>query len=222
MLNIFHPGDFYYYIVNIASVEMEYVNDKVRDIIGVCQGDFNIEYIFDKMHLDDKERFAAHEQKVTEFFNNLPPEKVMKYKVSYDFRLCCADGSYKWVLMQTTTLQTDEQGAVIRVLGVQTDITHLKTDDKPSGLSFLGLNGEPSYYNVAVNSQVLVPGKVLFSTREKEVLQLMLAGKCTTEIAIVLNVSVHTINSHRKNILTKSGCTSPVELGSKSVKEGWI
>ena len=43
MLNIFHPGDFYYYIINIASVEMEYVNDKVLDIIGISPKDFTVE-----------------------------------------------------------------------------------------------------------------------------------------------------------------------------------
>lgn len=222
MLDVFHPGDFYYYIVNIASVQMEYVNDKVTNVIGICPKDFTVEYIFDKIHPEDKNRFVAYEQKVTEFFNTLPAEKVMKYKVSYDYRLRCADGSYKWILMQTVTLQADETGAVIRVLGVQTDITHLKTDNKPSGLSFLGLEGEPSYHNVAINSSVLLPRKPLFSKREKEVLQLVLAGKSTAEIADILFISVHTINTHRKNILSKSGCTSLVELGSKSVREGWI
>ena len=79
--------------------------------------------------------------------------------------------------MQNLTLQTDDCGSVIRVLGVKTDITHLKTDNVPSGLSFLGLDGEPSFYNVPINSQLLLPGKSLFSKREKQVLRLVLIGK---------------------------------------------
>ncbi|MFP9117690.1 LuxR C-terminal-related transcriptional regulator [Flavobacterium sp. RNTU_13] len=222
MLNVFHPRDFYYYIINIASVEMEYVNDKVLDIIGISPKDFTVEYVFEKIHPDDKDRFVAYQQKVTDFFSNLLPEKVLKYKVSYDYRLRCADGSYKWMLMQNVTLQTDDCGSVIRVLGVKTDITHLKTDNVPSGLSFLGLDGEPSFYNVPINSQLLLPGKSLFSKREKQVLRLVLNRKSTSEIAELLCISVHTVNSHRKNIFSKSGCTSLVELGSKSVKEAWI
>jgi len=41
-----------------------------------------------------------------------------------------------------------------------------------------------------------------------EVLHLVLCGKSTLEIAELLAVSVHTINSHRKNILSKSQCSS--------------
>lgn len=222
MLGIFHPGNFYYYIFNVAAAKMEFVSDKIIPVIGIAPEDFSAEYIFETMHPDDRPRFASYERKVTEFFNRLTPEKVLKYKVSYDYRLRCANGSYKWILMQTTTLQTDEQGAVIRVLGVQTDITHLKTDNKSSRLSFLGLDGEPSYYNVAIDSAVLLPGKELFSKREKEVLQLVLSGKSTSEIADMLSLSIHTINSHRKHIFYKSGCSSLAELGSKSVKESWI
>lgn len=222
MLDIFHPGDFYYYIVNIASVEMEFVSDSISNVLKIRPEEFTVEYIFEHIHPDDKTRFAIYEQKVTQFFNSLPMEKVLKYKVSYDYRLRCSDGSYKWILMQTVTVQSDEQGAVIRVLGVQTDITHLKMDNRPSGLSFLGLEGEESFYNVPVDSGVLMTGKELFSKREKEVLHHVLSGKSTFEIAELLSVSVHTINSHRKNILTKSQCSSLAELGSKSVREGWV
>lgn len=222
MLDIFHVGDFYYYIVNIAQVKMEFVSDKIVPIIGIEPTNFTVEYIFENIHPEDRPRFADYERKVTEFFHNLPPEKALKYKVSYDYRLRCADGSYKWILMQTITIQSDENGSVIRVLGVQTDITHLKTDNKGSGLSFLGLDGEPSYYNVSINSTILLPGKKLFSNREKEVLQLVLSGKSTVEIAKILSLSKHTVNSHRKHIFSKSGCSSLAELGSKSVREGWM
>ncbi len=222
MLGIFHVGEFYYYIVNIPQVKMEFVSDKIFQIIGIAPTDFTAEYIFDNIHPEDRSRFANYERKVTEFFNNLPPTKALKYKVSYDYRLRCADGSYKWILMQTVTIQSDENGSVIRVLGVQTDITHLKTNNISSGLSFLGLDGEPSYYNVPINSLLLLPEKALFSKREKEVLQLVLSGKSTSEIAVILSLSIHTINSHRKHILSKSGCSSLAELGSKSIVEGWI
>ena len=159
-----------------------------------------------------------YEQQVTAFFNALPPDKVLKYKVSYDYRLRCADGSYKWILMQTITIQSDEKGSVIRVLGIQTDISHMKVDTIPSGLSFIGLDGEPSFYNtVGQNTK-----QVLFTKRERQILELIITGKTTCEIADLLNISMHTVNTHRKNIMAKSDCKSLVELGSKAIREGWI
>lgn len=222
LLGLFHVGNYYYYIFNAGTANIEFTSEQFTGILGYPSDMFNVDWIFDNIHPDDRPRFAAYEHTVTDFFNNLSPEKILKYKVSYDYRLRCKDGSYKWFLQQVITIQSDENGSVIRVLGVHTDITHLKTDDTGSGLSFLGLDGEPSFYNVSINELVLLPGNELFSKREKEVLQLVLAGKTTSEIAELLSVSIHTINSHRKSIFSKSECKSLVELGSKSVREGWV
>ena len=223
LLNIFHVGDFYYYICNIARVEMELVSDSIIYILGLkSPSEFTVEYIFNHIHPEDLNRFISFEHAVTRFFTQLPPDKVLKYKPSYDYRLQCTDGSYKWILQQTVTIQSDDEGAVIRVLGVQTDISHLKSDNKPSGLSFIGLEGEPSYYNVPVNEIQSLPSKEIFSTREKQVLRLIIEGKSSSKIANMLAISQHTVNSHRKNILRKSGCSNWIELSSKAVIQGWV
>lgn len=52
----------------------------------------------------------------------------------------------------------------------------------------------------------------LLTKRELEVLPLITKGHTTMTIADILNVSVHTINSHRKNILKKLNLKSPIEL----------
>ena len=48
--------------------------------------------------------------------------------------------------------------------------------------------------------------------REREVLKLVLDGNTSQEISEMLFVSLHTINSHRKNILKKFKLKSPTEL----------
>ena len=60
------------------------------------------------------------------------------------------------------------------------------------------------------------------SPREFEVLQLITKGKKTIEIADQLNVSVHTINSHRKNILKKLNIKSPAELIVYAIETGLV
>ncbi len=222
LLNLFHVGDYYYYVCNIANVAMEFVSDSIRTVLGILPDNFSTKIIFDTIHPDDRARFVAHEQKVTEFFEQLSPEKVLKYKVSYDYRLKCADGSYKWILQQVTTIQSSEEGAVIRVLGVHTDISHLKTDNRPSGLSFLGLEGEPSYLNVPIQSTSFISDKELFSKREKEILQLIMNGYTSAQIAENLFISIQTVHSHRKNILFKSECKTNAELAAMAIKKGWI
>ena len=60
------------------------------------------------------------------------------------------------------------------------------------------------------------------SPREFQVLKLITKGKKTVEIADNLNVSVHTINSHRKNMLKKLNLNSPTELVVYAIESGIV
>jgi len=52
----------------------------------------------------------------------------------------------------------------------------------------------------------------LLSEREKEILQLVVKGKTAQEMADDLFLSIHTIYTHRKNILKKLSCKNATEL----------
>lgn len=56
--------------------------------------------------------------------------------------------------------------------------------------------------------------------REREVLQLLAEGASTKEIASELIVSVKTIETHRKNIMTKLSLGSVAELTKYAIREG--
>lgn len=58
------------------------------------------------------------------------------------------------------------------------------------------------------------------STREREVLQLLVEGKPTKEIASTLYVSVKTIETHRKQIMDKLKLHSIAELTKYAIREG--
>lgn len=60
------------------------------------------------------------------------------------------------------------------------------------------------------------------SRREYEVLQLIAQGKSTAQIADQLHLSVHTINSHRKNILKKLNLKTPAELIVYALDSGLV
>lgn len=60
------------------------------------------------------------------------------------------------------------------------------------------------------------------SDREREIIDHITQGKSSAQIADTLNISLHTVNSHRKNILKKLGLKSPTELIIYAVKQGWV
>ena len=60
------------------------------------------------------------------------------------------------------------------------------------------------------------------SPREFEVLELITKSMTTAQIAEELHLSVHTINSHRKNILKKLNLSSPAELIVYALETGLV
>ena len=58
------------------------------------------------------------------------------------------------------------------------------------------------------------------SSREREVLQLLVEGKSTKDIAATLYVSVKTIETHRTQIMKKLNLNSIAELTKYAVREG--
>jgi DNA-binding CsgD family transcriptional regulator len=121
------------------------------------------------------------------------------------------------ILQQALTIQTNEEGAVIRVLDVHTDISHLKKENG-STLSFIGLEGEPSIFDYA-NSEKFSTTKVKLTRKETEILWLLTAGKTSFEIADELFISKSTVDTHRKNMLRKTKCSSMVELAIMYMKD---
>lgn len=218
LLSIFHIGEYYYYIFNVSNSQVEYVSASIRQILGIHENDITAEYLFNHIHPEDRSYFIDFESKVTSFFNQLAPEKVLKYKVSYDYRVKKNDGQYIRILQQVTTIQSDKNGSVLRVLGVHTDISHLKKTNG-STLSFIGLDGEPSYTDVYHGFSNLEIKKGGLSKREKEVLRKLAEGKKSAEVAEELFISLETVNTHRRNMLRKTNTHSILELVLKSIHE---
>jgi DNA-binding NarL/FixJ family response regulator len=56
--------------------------------------------------------------------------------------------------------------------------------------------------------------------REREVLQLLAEGKATKQAAAALHVSVKTVETHRRQIMTKLDIHSVAELTKYAIREG--
>ncbi len=64
------------------------------------------------------------------------------------------------------------------------------------------------------------PAFVVLTDREREALQLIAEGKSTKEVGDALNVSVKTVETHRRNIMEKLNLRSVAELTKYAIREG--
>ncbi|MEK7405787.1 MAG: response regulator transcription factor [Acidobacteriota bacterium] len=62
----------------------------------------------------------------------------------------------------------------------------------------------------------------LLTSREREVLQMIAEGKTNKEIAVILNLSVYTIDAHRGRIMEKLNLHSTPELVRFAIRKGLI
>jgi len=74
---------------------------------------------------------------------------------------------------------------------------------------------------IDVNKHLNTPLPVI-STREKEVLQLIADGLTNPQIAAQLFISLHTVDSHRKNLLTKFGVSNTATLIKIAVRNNMV
>ncbi|HEY1677740.1 MAG TPA: response regulator transcription factor [Candidatus Sulfotelmatobacter sp.] len=64
-------------------------------------------------------------------------------------------------------------------------------------------------------------GEVL-TTREREVIQLLAEGRTSKEVAVTLNLSVKTAETHRTNLMRKLGLHSVADLTRYAVRNGIV
>lgn len=222
--SFFCPGPFYYYIFDFPSLSYSYIHPNLQEIFGKDPGSFYAEDLLSLVHPQDVLHMVNGEKMAFEFIiKNLPLAKRKKYKISYCLRLKTATGAYKLFQQQAVALTLDENGNLGKVLGVHTDISHLTTTNNYK-VSFIGLEGEPSYFNLDPLEYLdgIAPSKMPYSKRETEIIKLLAEGFTAKEISDKLSISYATVSTHQKNILAKSDCKNTIELVASCIRDGLI
>ena len=177
----------YYYVT-------EYVTEDIQ-----ASDELNIEKL---VHPDDLEVVRRIDKKVWEFLDTLPEEEKLAYKYIYEMRVL---DRRKYVRMIYQ----------MRILAFK--------DDNFLGMGIIDLAPEQSA-NTSVRFQIkncltdeIVPFAIetatdaLLTPREREILALAKEGMFSKEISEKLNISVHTVNRHRQNILEKLQVDNMIE-----------
>lgn len=219
MLSIFHAGNYYYLLFNIYRGEIEHTSVEVANVLGYTPEEMTIHLFMEAIHPADKPYFLCFENKAVKFFYHVCRDKIKNYKIQYDLRLKTKHNKYIRLLIQYLPLDYDQKN-FYRSFHIHTDITHIKPDGIPR-FSIIGLDGEPSYYNIQ-DAEVFTKYYDLFTRREREILKLVVEGKDSKTIADELYISLHTVNTHRKNILKKAGTKTTLDLLKKVIGEAWM
>lgn len=220
LLNIFSVGDYYYYIFNVKESKLDLLSEEISNVLGYNNKEVDLAFLVSLFHPEDQPWFLNIENKIVEFYGKLTLDQIPNYKVRYDYRIRKSNGEYIRVLQQVVVIQHSEVGGLLRTFGVHTDISQLKMEGKPV-LSFIGLNGEPSFIDVKIEKIFPIPSSFL-TNREQQILLMLVNGLDTKEIAIELGISPDTVGTHRKNLLAKTKAKNTSEMISMAIRKGWV
>jgi len=164
----------------------------------------------ERIHPEDRDSIMDIQIKHGQFIYSLSPEKRNDYSNIFQFRMLSARGQYVNVISRQQVIQTDLNGKAWIVMGMM-DISPDQTPIDSIKYSSLNLKtGE-----IIADLYPLRTENAL-TNREKEILQMICHGLLSKEIADKLNISLHTVNNHRKNILRKLEVDNSIEAMNKA------
>ena len=227
LAGFFSPGEFYYYIFNFQTLQLDYISEGVKNLMDLSDLEYKLITVDTMLNFYEPEDLALMQEKETAvlnfLFSNIKPSLLTKYKATYLIRYKLKSGKVKKILHQAKTINVSEDGKIQQVIGVHADISHIPgpIDHK---ISFIGDGDLQSYYAINPDDLMLntITKKEKFTERELSILKLIAAGDSTSEIAEKMFISKYTVNTHRKNIQRKSNAKNAIELIANCIRSGLI
>ncbi|TDQ31030.1 response regulator transcription factor [Zeaxanthinibacter enoshimensis] len=123
------------------------------------------------------------------------------------YRLQKADGSYIKVLRQSTVHEINGNGQMVSNVSFLSDISFISNNNKVEWDVYAN-----NFDTKELREMVYKEFVNFFTRRELEVIAQISKGETNAQIADSLNISKHTVSTHRKNILAKSHCSNAADL----------
>ena len=154
------------------------------------------------VHPDDWEVVTRIDKKVWEFLNTLPEEEKLTYKYIYELRIL-ERGKYVRMIYQMRILAFKEDNFL--VMGI------IDIAPEQSANTSVRFQIKNCLTDEIVPFAIESAADTLLTPREREVLALAKEGMFSKEISEKLNISIHTVNRHRQNILEKLQVDNMIE-----------
>ncbi len=196
----------YYFIFNCEINELEYISSSILDVLGYTAEEFDLNKLFLSIHPDDLDYCNKCENNSFQLRDRVFYKELFTYLISYSFRLRTKAGNYITIKQQYQTIETDEYGKMFKNF-----VHHEKIDDYEARSEF-----DFQIIDKLKNRSINFSSKFKLTKREVEILDLINEGYQSKEISEILNVSHHTIRTHRKNILSKTKSSSLIEALKKT------
>lgn len=195
------------------NLSLAFFTGNVEKLSGYPESMFRnkgMETSFTMIHPEDRPELFRFQKIVFDAFHSLSIPERHTFEFSYTTRwVHRTTQEVIWMTSKVRPYVIDEAGNFIMDLHIIVQLfTPPKTKNYDWNYSFTKEDGSKIF--VSKNSPV--DKAVKLTTKEREIVELILEGKESKEISKVLNISINTVATHRKNILRKLGAKNVGEM----------
>lgn len=214
-LDYFYPyNSTFYCITNTVHQNFEYVSKNFTSCTGLSRDKMingGMDYFWSIFHPEDVEPWLKCLTDLMTFtMTKLTDKQRKKMSYTWNYRIKTASNTYVNIIQNTTPLQFDDSHKPI--IGMA-HYTVLEGDIKMDICACAKyLNDKNEYETLFYQNESTSNLLSFISNRERDVVRLIITKKTSEEIANKLNISKHTVDTHRRNILKKLHIDSTFEL----------
>jgi hypothetical protein len=191
----------FFHVANLIQAKITWSSKRSEQMIGIKPEDLDAYHFMEATHPDDLEKHTLGRSKMFDTANDLFKAKKGSALLSINIRIRNWLGEYPDLLFQLYFMYSERFNTVF-LFQVHTDIDTFKRR-KHGYHYYVGTDFSNFRYP---DEELLAIGNPL-SDREFEIVRMIESGMSSEAIAKELFLSVHTVNTHRRNILEKCGKT---------------
>jgi len=204
----------FYCITNTQDLTFEYVSKNFKSCLGIDANDLKakgMRYFWSRIHPEDIDIWLHALNSLMQFtIGEIPADKRKHANYTWNYRLKNAKGDYVNIIQNTTPLAFDSDMKPIIGLAHYTVLDAKIKMQITASAKLLNDNNEYETIYFNNHSQKLLHGGI--SNRERDVIRLLVQNQSSKQISENLNISSHTVDTHRRNILKKLNISSTGEL----------
>lgn len=213
LVNVLDNAPSFFFIIDFSRMQYLYVSHGIVNILGYTAEEWKQEGMdaaFRVVYTDDKSRLKKLHADLFSFHFSVPVADRKKYLYTYDFRVVTKQKTIVWLMGQSSIIAMDKDGKFSVCFEICSDITHIKKNNTMTlsivkcDIAQTGRNEKQFFYQLE--------GNLSFTTRERQVLQLLSRGLSSKKIAGKLSISELTVFKHRSNMMKKAGVSNSGSL----------
>jgi DNA-binding CsgD family transcriptional regulator len=187
-------------IFDMIRMSNEFASQGSVPMIGINPDDLTSYHFKEAMHPDDLKRHELGLVKLFKIAHELFVAKNGEMLISSNLRMRNITGNFTNHLIQCYLFYCPNPYATVYNMHINTDIDWCKK--LKNGFHYY-LGNDLSYFRYP-DEKLLLKGNI-FSDREFEIIKLIYSGLNSEKIAEKLFLSKYTVDTHRRNILVKTG-----------------